>query len=45
MESLRAELKEMLEETTYQKLMEKEAMMNQNLQETWKGVPLGIYIG
>lgn len=45
MESLRGELKEMLEETTYQKLMEKEAAMTQNLQETWKGVPLGIYIG
>lgn len=45
MEGLRAELKEMLEETTYQKLMEKEAAMNQNLQETWKGVPLGVYIG
>lgn len=45
MEGLRAELKEMLEETTYQKLMEKEAAMNQNLQETWKGVPLGIYVG
>jgi hypothetical protein len=45
MEALRGELKELLEETTYQKLMEKEAQQAQNLQETWKGVPLGIYIG
>lgn len=45
MEQLRNELREMLEETTYQKLMEKEALMSQNLQETWKGVPGGIFIG
>lgn len=45
MDALRGELKEMLEETTYQKLMEKEAAMAENLQNTWKGVPLGIYIG
>lgn len=45
MEALRASLKEMLEETTYQKLMEKEAQMSQHLQETWKGAPMGIYIG
>jgi hypothetical protein len=45
METLRAQLKEMLEETTYQKLMEKEATMAQNLQETWKGAPMGIFIG
>jgi hypothetical protein len=45
MEALRGQLKEMLEETTYQKLMEKEAMMAENLQNTWKGAPLGIFIG
>lgn len=45
MEALRTNLKEMLEETTYQKLMEKEAAMAENLQNTWKGAPLGIYIG
>ena len=44
-EALRTELRDLLEETTYQKLMEKEAQQAQNLQETWKGVPLGIYIG
>jgi hypothetical protein len=45
MEALRTELKEMLEETTYQKLMEREAQQAQNLQEVWKDVPLGIYVG
>jgi hypothetical protein len=45
MEQLRAELKELLEETTYQKLMEQEAQKAQNLLETWKGAPMGIYIG
>jgi hypothetical protein len=45
MEALRTELKEMLAATTYQKLMEQEAAMATELQETWKGVPLGIYIG
>lgn len=45
MDALRNELKEILEETTYQKLMEKEAAAATQLQETWKGVPLGIYIG
>lgn len=45
MDSLRAELKELLGETTYQRLMEKEAAMASQLQETWKGVPLGIYVG
>jgi len=45
MESLRAELKELLGETTYQKLMEKEALMTENLQNTWKGVPMGIFVG
>ena len=45
MDALRNELRDILEETTYQKLMEKEAQMAQNLQENWKGIPLGIYIG
>jgi hypothetical protein len=45
MELLRGELKELLGETTYQKLMEKEAAMAENLQNTWKGVPMGIFIG
>jgi hypothetical protein len=45
MEALRNELKELLQETTYQKLMEKEAAMTQQLQDTWKGVPIGIYVG
>lgn len=45
MEQLRTELKELLGETTYQKLMEKEAAMTQQLQDTWKGVPMGIYVG
>jgi hypothetical protein len=44
-ESLRTELKEMLEETTYQKLMEKEMQMAQSLQETFKNVPMGIFVG
>ncbi len=44
-EGLRAELRDILGETTYQKLVEKEAAMAQQLQETWKGVPLGIYCG
>ena len=45
MEALRGQLKELLEETTYQKLMEQEAEKARNLQETWKGAPLGIFIG
>lgn len=44
-ESLRNQLKEMLEETTYQKLAEREAQMTQNIQEAWKGTPLGIFVG
>jgi hypothetical protein len=45
MDVLRTELRDLLEETTYSKLMEREALMSQNLQETWKGVPMGIYTG
>ena len=45
METLRAELKDILEETTYAKLMEREAQMAQYLEETWKKVPMGIFIG
>jgi hypothetical protein len=44
-ESLRNELKEILEETTYAKLMEREMQMAQSLHETFKQVPMGIYIG
>jgi hypothetical protein len=42
---LRAELKELLEDTTYDKLVAKEAQMAQDLQTAIKEVPLGIYIG
>jgi len=45
MDALRLELKELLQETTYQKLMEKEAAMTEQLQSTWKGVPMGIFVG
>jgi hypothetical protein len=45
MEALRLELKELLGETTYQKLMEKEAAMSEQLQTTWKSVPMGIFVG
>ena len=45
MEGLRVELKELLGETTYQRLMEKEAAMTTQLQETWKGVPMGVFVG
>jgi hypothetical protein len=42
---LRTELRDILEETTYQKLAEKEAQMTDNLQNTMKQVPMGIFIG
>ena len=45
MEALRAELKDILDQTTYQALMEKEAQLAENLQNTWKGVPMGIFTG
>lgn len=45
MDALRAQLKEMLEETVYSKIMEREAAQAQNLQEIFARVPLGIYIG
>ena len=45
MDALRQQLKEMLEETTYQKLMEREAQMAGYLKDTWQNAPLGIYIG
>jgi hypothetical protein len=44
-EQLRGELKELLEETTYQSLMRKEQEMAQYLNDSLKNVPLGIYIG
>jgi hypothetical protein len=42
---LREELKNMLDETTYQNLIKMEAELRAALEETWKGVPLGVYIG
>jgi hypothetical protein len=44
-DNLRSELKELLEDTTYDKLIAREAQMAQDLQNTIKEVPLGIYIG
>jgi hypothetical protein len=44
-DSLRAELKELLEDTTYDKLIAREAQMAADLENTIKNVPLGIYIG
>ncbi len=45
MDILRGELKEMLDETTYQKLAEIEAQQALNISETLKHVPLFIYVG
>ena len=45
MDALRLELKEMLEETTYQKLIEQEAMMSENINRAIKDAPLPIYVG
>jgi hypothetical protein len=44
-EQLRGELREILEETTYDKLAAREAEMAEQVQRTIKEVPLGIYIG
>lgn len=44
-DDLRNELKELLEETTYQKLMQKEQEMASFLNDSLKNVPMGIYIG
>jgi hypothetical protein len=44
-DSLRAELKEILEDTTYDKLIAREAQMAADLDNVIKNVPLGIYIG
>jgi hypothetical protein len=44
-DSLRTELKELLDATTYDKLMEQEAMMAESLQRTIKEIPLLIYVG
>lgn len=44
-EMLRGELKEILDELTYDRLAAREAEMAQNLQSTLKEVPLGLYIG
>jgi hypothetical protein len=45
MEQLRSELKEILDETTYDKLAEREASLAASVEETIKRVPLGIYVG
>jgi hypothetical protein len=44
-DTMRQELKEILEETTYQNLLAKEAEMSENLNTSLKNVPMGIYIG
>lgn len=44
-EALRQELKEILDELTYDRLAQREAEMAQALQQVIKEVPLGIYIG
>lgn len=45
MESLRTELKELLDATTYDKLMEQEAFMAENMQRTMREVPMAIFVG
>jgi hypothetical protein len=45
MEYQRTQLRQLLDDLTYQKLMEREAAMSTQLQDTWKGAALGIYIG
>lgn len=44
-ETLRGELRDMLEDTTYDKLAAKEAELAANIQASIKEVPLGVYIG
>lgn len=44
-ETLRAELRTMFEETTYQSLVAMEAKMATDIEETIKRVPLTIYVG
>jgi len=44
-DALRGELKELLEDTTYDKLAAREAQMAADLENIIKEVPLGIYIG
>lgn len=45
MEALRAELRDMLEELTYDKLAAREAELAASIQASIKEIPLGIYIG
>jgi hypothetical protein len=45
MEALRGELKELLEDMTYDKLAEKEAAMAESVERTIQLVPLGIFVG
>jgi hypothetical protein len=44
-EALRTELKEILDELTYDKLAQREAEQAQMLEEVLKRIPLGIYVG
>jgi hypothetical protein len=44
-EQLRTDLKEILDETTYDKLIEKEAQISENLNASIKQVPMLIYVG
>jgi len=45
MDALRQELRDMLEETSYQNLAVKEAEMAENLERNMMRVPMGIYVG
>lgn len=45
MEKMREELKEMLEQTSYDKLLEQEKNMQDNSKDILKNVPLGVWIG
>jgi hypothetical protein len=44
-DKLREELKQILDDTTYSNLAKQEAEMRAAIEETYKGIPMGIYIG
>jgi len=44
-DSLKEELRTLLEDTTYDKLLEKDATRQQNLEDTYKKIPLLMYMG
>ena len=44
-QTMREELKALLDELTYDKLAARDAEMAEALEATWKKVPLGIYVG